>query len=82
MAEYLQEQEDNRGGESKHQSNNTVLESHINFYKESLNLADQEVRLRVETYGTALKDVVGAAFENHRKRIWEYFSRLAGCEEL
>jgi hypothetical protein len=55
--------------------NMKAVSKHIHFYKQSLNLADKEVRVRVETHGTALKDVVGAAFENHRKRIWEYF----GC---
>lgn len=52
-----------------------AIYKHTNFYRQSLHLADQEVKVRVVTNGIALKDVVGAAFENHRKRIWEYF----GC---
>lgn len=49
------------------------MEPHSQFYRQSLNLADQEVKYEVTVVGKALKDVVGAAFENHRRRIWEYF---------
>lgn len=44
----------------------------IEFYKESLREADREVK-REHELGKALKDIVGGAFENHRKRIWEHF---------
>jgi hypothetical protein len=44
----------------------------VEYYKWSLCEADNEVRIQHKT-GKALKDVIGAAFENHRKRIWTYF---------
>lgn len=56
------------------------MDAHLKFYKQSLNLADQEVKYQVA--GKALKDVVGAAFENHRKRIWEYFGFTVSKERF
>lgn len=44
----------------------------FNFYKESLIKAEVEIRDQHQR-GKALKDVVGLSFENHRKRIWNYF---------
>ena len=49
------------------------LNSHVEFYKQSLHKADNEVRDEKENGRKSLKDVVGKAFENHRKRIWEHF---------
>lgn len=46
--------------------------NNIHFYKESLRKAENETKHQVET-GKALKDIVGVAYENHRKRIWNYF---------
>lgn len=45
---------------------------HIHFYKESLQKAENEIRLMNET-GKALKDIIGKAYETHRKRLWNYF---------
>lgn len=59
-----------------------AIYKHTNSYRQSLHLADQEVRERVVTYGIALKDVVGAAFENHRKRIWEQFGFTVSKERF
>jgi hypothetical protein len=50
----------------------TNIEENIVFYKESLREADNEIRIQHET-GKALKDIVGLAFEKHRKRVWNYF---------
>jgi hypothetical protein len=44
----------------------------ITFYKDSLRLTDNEVKTQHET-GKALKDIVGLAYEKHRKRVWNYF---------
>lgn len=41
----------------------------LNFYMNSLKEADREVNSRK----IALKDRIGKAYENHRKRIWEYY---------
>ena len=57
--------------DQKTQERDNVIE--MEFYKRSLNMADREIERRVIEEEKALKDVVGAAFENHRKRIWEYF---------
>jgi hypothetical protein len=43
----------------------------LEFYKNSLIKAEEEILCR----NIALKDNVGNAYENHRKRVWEYF----GC---
>ena len=45
---------------------------HLHFYKQSLSLTDLEIAGKREA-GKALKDVVGKAFETHRKRVWEHF---------
>ena len=45
---------------------------HIQFYKESLVMAENEVRTIHET-GKALKDIVGDVYQNHRKRLWKHF---------
>lgn len=45
------------------------MESHIEFYLNSLIVAESNI-IRGNK---ALKDVVGIEFEQHRKRIWEYF---------
>ena len=50
----------------------TTIQENIAFYKESLRETDNEIRIQHET-GKALKDIVGLAFETHRKRIWNYF---------
>ena len=44
---------------------------HMEFYTQSLVLAEAEIKEK--RVAKALKDVVGLAFENHRKRIWEHF---------
>tara|TARA_B110000285_G_C15091722_1_gene599483 strand:- start:1141 stop:1761 length:621 start_codon:yes stop_codon:yes gene_type:complete len=44
----------------------------IRFYKESLRQAEREIETNHET-GKALKDIIGLAYETHRKRLWEYF---------
>lgn len=49
------------------------IEEEVRFYKNSLSLAESEVEERKKT--KTLKDVVGSAFENHRKRVWNFF----GC---
>ena len=47
----------------------TVTESEIEFYKRSLQEACDDINHST----IALKDIVGLAYELHRKRIWEYF---------
>lgn len=47
-------------------------QDNIQFYKKSLCKAETEIKDAHET-GKALKDIVGLAFENHRKRVWIYF---------
>ena len=49
-------------------------ETHANvqFYKESLRKAENDIMCQHKK-GKALKDVVGKAYEQHRKRVWEYF---------
>ena len=44
----------------------------LQFYKNSLLLADDEIKLKHKTR-KALKDIIGKAYENHRKRIWNHF---------
>lgn len=44
----------------------------MEYYKTSLANADIEIKTEKEK-GKALKDIVGKAYENHRKRVWEYF---------
>jgi hypothetical protein len=48
------------------------LSNDVCFYRQSLQEADSEIRSQYET-GKALKDIIGLAFESHRKRVWEYF---------
>ena len=50
----------------------TLEQEHINYYKQSLQDADNEIKTEKEK-GKALKDIVGKAYENHRKRVWEHF---------
>jgi hypothetical protein len=50
----------------------TFEQEHINYYKQSLQDADNEIKTEKEK-GKALKDIVGKAYENHRKRVWEHF---------
>lgn len=45
------------------------MESNIEFYLNSLIVAENNIIIG----NKALKDVVGKEFEEHRKRIWEYF---------
>tara|TARA_B100001029_G_C14934843_1_gene379795 strand:+ start:208 stop:816 length:609 start_codon:yes stop_codon:yes gene_type:complete len=49
-----------------------VLPEELKFYKDSLYQAEIDIK-EITSSGTALKDTIGAAFEAHRKRIWEYF---------
>ena len=49
----------------------TLEQEHINYYKQSLQDADNEIKTEKEK-GKALKDIVGKAYENHRKRVWEH----------
>ena len=44
----------------------------IKFYLDSLIEAENDIK-DITLGGIALKDAVGAAFEAHRKRVWEYF---------
>ena len=44
----------------------------VQFYKESLCKAENYIKSQHKT-GKALKDVVGTAFELHRKRLWKHF---------
>jgi len=44
----------------------------LHFYKNSLRKAEIEIK-RTHSTGKALKDIIGLEFENHRKRVWEYF---------
>jgi len=48
------------------------MQAEIEFYRQSLLVADNEIQTEKEK-GKALKDIVGKAFETHRKRLWEYF---------
>jgi hypothetical protein len=47
------------------------LSDEIEYYKQSLREAEEEIK-RDHENGKALKDVVGNAFETHRRRIWEH----------
>ena len=49
-------------------------QDNLEFYKESLCKAENDIKSQHKT-GKALKDVIGTAFELHRKRLWEHF----GC---
>jgi len=48
------------------------LNNDIHFYKKSLQHAENDIKIQHKS-GKALKDIVGVAFENHRKRIWNYY---------
>lgn len=48
------------------------IHNDIQFYKESLRKAENEIKSEHDT-GKALKDIIGLAYEKHRQRIWEYF---------
>ena len=50
----------------------SAIQEHIDFYKNSLIKTDENIKNEKET-GKALKDIVGKEYEEHRKRIWEYF---------
>ena len=54
--------------------------NNVKFYKESLRLAENDIKSQHES-GKALKDVVGAAFELHRKRLWEHFGFVVSKEK-
>ena len=58
------------------------MDAHLEFYRQSLNLADQEVKYQVTVVEKALKDVVGAAYENHRRRIYEHFGFTVSKERF
>lgn len=47
------------------------MEAHLEFYKQSLRELEEEVIIQKRS-GKAKKDIMGCAFESHRKRIWEY----------
>ena len=51
----------------------TPTQEQIDYYKISLREADNEIRIEKERGQKALKDIIGKTFENHRKRVWEYF---------
>jgi hypothetical protein len=55
-------------------------QDNVQFYKESLCKAENDIKSRCET-GKALKDVVGRAFELHRKRLWEHFGFCVSKEK-
>lgn len=46
-----------------------ATDTHVLYYKNSLLEAEKDIKESKK----ALKDTVGLAFENHRKRIWTYF---------
>lgn len=48
------------------------LNNDIQFYKESLEQAENYIQNEHKT-GKALKDIVGEAYETHRKRVWNHF---------
>ena len=48
------------------------INTDFEFYKESLRKAETEIKTIHETE-KALKDVVGKAYETHRKRVWQHF---------
>ena len=48
------------------------MQSHFQFYIKSIREAENEIKTVSKT-GKALKDIIGTAWENHRKRIWEHF---------
>lgn len=45
----------------------------VQFYKESLRIAENELKTIHERTGKALKDIVGKVFEKHRERVWTHF---------
>ena len=47
------------------------MNEYLRFYKMSLTRAGDEINTKKQT--KALKDVVGKEYEEHRKRVWEYF---------
>ena len=57
------------------------IDHHIELYKQSLRMADSEIKREKDT-GKALKDIVGKAFETHRKRIWEHFGFTVSKDKL
>tara|TARA_Y100000591_G_C21839887_1_gene704929 strand:+ start:1162 stop:1800 length:639 start_codon:yes stop_codon:yes gene_type:complete len=48
------------------------IAAEMEFYKQSLREAEEEVVIQKRS-GKAKKDIVGAEFESHRKRVWEHF---------
>ena len=48
-----------------------TMKEHVAYYKRSLQTACDTINEKKKT--KALKDVIGAAFEEHRRRLWEYF---------
>lgn len=48
------------------------LNNDIQFYKESLEQAENYIQNEHKT-GKAVKDIVGKAYETHRKRVWNHF---------
>ena len=52
----------------------------VQFYKESLRKSENEIKSQHQT-GKALKDVVGTAYELHRKRLWEHFGFVVSKEK-
>jgi len=49
-----------------------IIKKDIQFYKQSLHEAENEIR-SIHKTGKALKDIVGLSFERHRERVWKYF---------
>lgn len=48
------------------------INDHLQFYKDSLHQADTEIESE-HIKGKALKDIIGKAYEMHRKRVFNYF---------
>ena len=47
---------------------------HVLFVKESLRTTENEINQRIrDEPSAARKDIVGRAYENHRKRVWSHF---------
>jgi hypothetical protein len=65
------------------EAHNTIQyhEIYIRFYKESLRQAEREIETNHET-GKALKDIIGLAYETHRKRLWEHFGFIVSKEKF
>jgi len=51
--------------------NISILEKEILFYRQSLNIAEKNINSNLNK--KSLKDLIGYEFEQHRKRIWEFF---------